>query len=170
MRDRKSILADTLISTPLQANRRIRHPASNNLSLLVDYFSLGDTNHVSHKSSHHFTLYLLHELPTDLMLRCYLRDTSPSPVKLLVMEVRIRNSELHLHPIVLTLTVIPPPLVQRGTMPLSKRELDQLVPAALRHVTLRGGALHAPEGRIYRPMPPIPRFPPDFPPRWLRRD
>ncbi len=92
----------------------------------------------SHESSHHFTLYLPHELPTDLMLQCYLRDTSPSPVKLLVMEVCIHNSELHLHPIVLTLKVIPPPLVQQGTMPLSKRELIQLVPVALRHVWSRG--------------------------------
>ncbi len=35
------------------------------------------------------TLYLPHELPTDLMLRYYLRDTSPPLVKLLVMEVRL---------------------------------------------------------------------------------
>jgi hypothetical protein len=31
-------------------------------------------------------------------------------------------------------------------MPLSKRELIQLVPVALRHVRSRGDALHAPEG------------------------
>jgi hypothetical protein len=52
------------------------------------------------------TLYLPHKLSTDLMLRCYLQETQPSPIKLLIMKVRIRNSELHLHPIVLTLTVI----------------------------------------------------------------
>jgi hypothetical protein len=34
------------------------------------------------------------------MLRFYLQETWPSPVKLLVMEVHIRNSELLLHPIV----------------------------------------------------------------------
>jgi hypothetical protein len=45
MRERESILADTSTSTPLRADQRIRHPTSNNKSLLIDYFSLGDTNH-----------------------------------------------------------------------------------------------------------------------------
>jgi hypothetical protein len=55
------------------------------------------------------------------------------------MEVCLGNSELLLHPILLTSTVISPLLIQRGAMPLSKREPILLVSIALQHVWSRGG-------------------------------
>ncbi len=111
------------------------------------------------------TLYLPHKLPTDLMLRCYLQETQPSPVKLLVMEVRICNSELLLHPIVLTLIVIPPPPTRSARHHASEqKKADPACPHRSPTCSVKGGCATRTRGSNISPnaadTPLSPQFPP----------
>ena len=63
-------------------------------------------------------LYLPYKPPINLMLRCYLQETWLPPTKLLVIKVSLGNSELLLHPILLTLLVISPLLIKTGLTPI----------------------------------------------------